>query len=165
MFIKENFDSLERGMECNAIVRKALLFLICLARLISRIPRMLYREPLPTECPPTEAKEITANRKVFRLARSNPPTDDDFRSQRAEKPDRKFRGVSECQAMGVSVYLDKRDCEDLRKLTHLKGMTVVCVDLLPGCGKILKTSSKSHYTWWPFADFNVVMNYPLEEAS
>lgn len=45
---------------------------------------MTYREPLPEGCPPDSAEEITVTRKVFRLIRTVPPTDDDFRSQREE---------------------------------------------------------------------------------
>lgn len=63
-----------------------------------------YRESLPDDCPPDDAGEIAATRVVYRLVRNNPPTDDDFRSQRAERPDRVFRDVSECQARGVSVF-------------------------------------------------------------
>ena len=47
---------------------------------------MTYRELLSEGCPPDDAWEITAHRAVYRLVRNNPPTDDDFRSQRAEKP-------------------------------------------------------------------------------
>ncbi len=60
------------------------------------IKPMTYRESLPDDCPPDDAGEIAATRVVYRLVRNNPPTDDDFRSQRAERPDRVFRDVSEC---------------------------------------------------------------------
>ena len=56
-----------------------------------------YRESLPRDCPPAASEEIIAERNVFRLVRTEPPTDDDFRSQRAEHPQRVFR-VSECRA-------------------------------------------------------------------
>ena len=61
---------------------------------------MTYREPLPEDCPPDNAQEITAPRVVYRLVRSNPPTDDDFRSQREERPDQVFHDVTECRARG-----------------------------------------------------------------
>ncbi len=54
-----------------------------------------YRESLPPGCPPDEAREITSPEAVFRLVRTHPPTADDFRSQRAEKPFHQFHGVSE----------------------------------------------------------------------
>ena len=34
---------------------------------------MNYREPLPEDCPPDDAEEITAHRAVYRLVRNNPP--------------------------------------------------------------------------------------------
>ena len=45
-----------------------------------------YREELPAGCPPDEAEEIVEERVVFRIVRKDPPTHDDFRSQRAEQP-------------------------------------------------------------------------------
>ncbi|HLX61720.1 MAG TPA: hypothetical protein VKX17_10605 [Planctomycetota bacterium] len=44
---------------------------------------MTDREPTPEDCPPVAAQEITDERVVFRLAKTNPATLDDFRSQRA----------------------------------------------------------------------------------
>ena len=57
---------------------------------------MTYREPLPDDCPPDEAEEIDAPRVVYRPVRNDPSTDDDFQSQRAERPDRIFRNITEC---------------------------------------------------------------------
>ena len=71
---------------------------------------MTYREPLPDDCPPDEAEEITSPRLVYRLVGGVPPTDDDFRSQRAEKPNAQFN-VSECRARGVSVFTNLSDAE------------------------------------------------------
>ena len=39
---------------------------------------MTYREPLPDDCPPDEADEITSPRLVYRLVRGIPPTNEDF---------------------------------------------------------------------------------------
>ena len=47
---------------------------------------MTYREPLPEDCPPDEAEEITSPHLVYRLVRNIPPIHNDFRSQRAENP-------------------------------------------------------------------------------
>ena len=43
---------------------------------------MNHREPLPEDCPPGEAEEISVPFTVYRLVRNDPPTDDDFRSQK-----------------------------------------------------------------------------------
>ena len=45
-----------------------------------------YKEQLPEGCPPDTAKYITETQEFFRLVVTNPPTDDDFRSQRSENP-------------------------------------------------------------------------------
>ena len=37
-----------------------------------------YREELPASCPPAAADEIVERRDVFRLVRTDPPTENDF---------------------------------------------------------------------------------------
>ena len=119
---------------------------------------MTYREPLPEGCPPDDAEEITAPRVVYRLVRSNPPTGGDFRSQRAENPHRNFRRVTECQARGVSVFNNRRDAERQTEIPKLKGLAVCEVDLVAGAGRIKKTGRSSHYTWWPYAEYDILVN-------
>ena len=117
-----------------------------------------YREPLPADCPPDEAEHISTPRDVFRLVRGWPPTQADFRSQRAERPNRRFRGVTECRARGLSVYAAARDAEKLLKLPRLRGRRVCLVRLDAGAGSIQQTGRLSHYTWWPLADFDILQH-------
>ena len=84
---------------------------------------MTYRESLPDNCPHDIADEITSPRLVYRLVRNNPPTDD-FRSQRAEQPDRVFRNISECQARDLSVRTDLESAVDLMGLRTMRGRTL-----------------------------------------
>ena len=119
---------------------------------------MNYREPLPDDCPPDDAEEITAPRVVYRLVRNNPPTDDDFRSQRAERPDRVFRDVNECQARGMSVFASLSAAESLSERGRLQGTAVCLVNLNPGAGSILLTGRHSHHTWWPLASYDILAN-------
>lgn len=77
-------------------------------------------------------------------------------SQRAEQPRRRFRGVSECQARGLSVFEKKEDCARAAKLPSLRGRSICGVELDQGAGRILQTGQGSHHTWWPFADFRIV---------
>lgn len=123
---------------------------------------MTYRETLPEGCPPDEADEITAPRTVFRLVRTNPPTDDDFMSHRAKDPQKEFRNMSECQALGLSVALDRRSLE--RKLTqrNMRGMVVCRVELDRGAGFIQQTGRRAHYTWWPLAAFDILANSTVQ---
>ena len=95
---------------------------------------------------------------MYRLVRNNPPTDDDFRSQRAENPHRAFRRVTECQSRGVSVFADQRDAERQTEIPRLKGLAVCQVDLVSGAGRIQKTGRSSHYTWWPYANYDILTN-------
>ena len=41
-----------------------------------------FRDDLPSGCPPVGAREVTSEESVFRLVRNNPPTANDFQSQR-----------------------------------------------------------------------------------
>ena len=116
---------------------------------------MNYREPLPEDCPPETAEEITEQRIVYRPVRHSPPTDADFRSQRAEKPDVKFN-TSECQARGLSVFARRSDAEKQSKRRNLRGTAVCRIMLVPGTGRILKTGGSSHYTWWPLAGYDIL---------
>ena len=119
---------------------------------------MTYREPLPDDCPPDEAKEVDAPRVVYRLVRNNPPTDDDFQSQRAERPDRVFRDVTECQARGLSVFASRTIAEQLSTRGSLQGTAICQVILVPGAGRIQPTGRRSHHTWWPLADYDILAN-------
>ena len=100
---------------------------------------MIYREPLPDDCPPEEAAEIDAPRVVYRLVRNNPPTDDDFRSQRAERAERNFRNITECQARGLSVRTELASAVDLMGLRTMRGRMLCQVQLDHGSGRIMQT--------------------------
>ena len=118
---------------------------------------MSYRDPLPEGCPPDAAEEIATPRVAFRLVRTDPPTPDDFLSQRQEKPGRTFQGVTECQACGLSVFTDRHDAEaKALKLPHLKNRVICRVMLPPGAGRIQPTFQPSHHTWWPLATFDIL---------
>ena len=115
----------------------------------------IYREPLPENCPPEEAAEISNRRIVFRLVRNNPPMDADFRSQRAENPEADFN-IGECIARGLSVFSERSVLErQLRKPRH-RGKAICQVTLERGAGFIKQTGqNRHHYTWWPLSDFDI----------
>ena len=119
---------------------------------------MTYREPLPDNCPPDTADEITSPRLVYRLVRHNPPNDDEFQSQRAERPDRVFRDVTECQARGLSVFASRNVAEQLSSSGSLQGTAICQVTLAPGAGRIQPTGRRSHHTWWPLANYDILAN-------
>ena len=117
---------------------------------------MTFREQLPANCPPDSADKIQETTYVFRIVRSLPPTESDFRSQRAEQPDQTFSGVSECQARGLSVFLQRSDAEEKLKLPKLRGRQICQLMLDAGAGYIKKTGRGSHCTWWPLAEYNIL---------
>ena len=116
----------------------------------------LYREILPADCPPAAAEEIVRPRIVYRLVDGDPPADADFDSWRVKNPGVQPRTASECEAPGLSVFSQS---QDVRKLIGRSGATKarVCqVALDRGAGRIQKTGGRSHYTWWPWADFDIL---------
>ena len=125
---------------------------------------MTYREPLPNGCPPAEAKEIRAAREVFRLVDSNPPTDSDFASPRALQPVKTFVGVTECRALGLSVHTELRDSKKALKLPTQRGRRVCRVRLGLGAGRIQQTGTPSHHTWWPLADYDILIRCEVKDA-
>ena len=125
---------------------------------------MSYREPLPQGCPPDAAVEISTAWRVFRLVRTNPPTDSDFRSQRAEKPSRRFRNVTECQARGLSVFTARKDAARALKLPSQRGRLLCRVQLEAGAGHIQQTNRPSHHTWWPLAEFDILARCAMEPS-
>lgn len=123
---------------------------------------MRYREPLPQGCPPDAAEEVSTAWRVLRLVRTNPPTDRDFRSQRAEKPSHRFRNVTECQARGLSVFTTRKDAARALKLPRLRGRLLRRVQLEAGAGHIQQTNRPSHHTWWPLAGFDILTRCAVE---
>jgi hypothetical protein len=125
---------------------------------------MTFLEPLPPGCPPAEGLEIKGPQDVYRLVRTNPASLDDFRSQRAEKPDATFNGVTECQACGVSVHTDRSDTLRLLKLPGLRGRLVARITLDAGAGVLLQTGRSTHHTWWPLRGFDLLGACEVEPA-
>ena len=123
---------------------------------------MTYREPPPENCPSDEAEEIDAPRVVYRLVRNNPPTDDDFQSQRAERPDRIFRNITEFQARGLSVRTGLAFAVELMGLRTMRGRMLYQVRLDNDAGRIMQTGEDpDHTTWWPLADYDILANCSL----
>lgn len=123
---------------------------------------MTYREQLPESCPPDAAEEIATDRLLFRMVKTLPPTDEDFKSQRALRPNAKF-DVSECLACGLSVDTERQGIEKTAKLPQFKKRRICAIRVGVGAGRLLQTFSSTHHTWWPLADFDILGN--CEEIS
>ena len=158
--IDQTRAAIERTITLIKERRSALIAAAVTGRIDVGGPLMRYREPLPQGCPPDAAEEISTAWRVFRLVRTNPPTDRDFRSQRAERPAHGFRSVSECRARGLSVFAARQDAERALKLPGLRGRLLCGVEA--GAGHIQQTGRPSHHTWWPLADFNIPARCAME---
>jgi hypothetical protein len=116
-----------------------------------------YKEQLPDQCPPAEAREVAAEMIVFRLISTAQVTQADFMSQRAMRPEANFR-AEECIARGLSVWVTHAAAANAQKLPRLR-QTIVCrVRLCPGAGKLMQTFKPDHRTWWPFAAY-LILNH------
>lgn len=116
-----------------------------------------FREDLPEGCPPYDAISVKDGTVLYRLVSSNPPTDADFDSWRAQNPRTPCPGgLCECRARGVSVHDDVQVSEKLKKLSKFRGSEVAKLVLAGDAGKIKKTGGKAHYDWWPFADYDII---------
>ena len=119
-----------------------------------------YRENLPERCPPEDAEEVREELHLYRLVESNPASDDDFRSQRAMYPDKRFH-IDECLAHGLSVWTSQTQAENVRRLPKLRDKQVCRVRLCPGAGRIKQTFKPEHRTWWPFRQFDILAHCEL----
>ena len=117
-----------------------------------------FRDNLPPGCPPENGDEIISKTICYRLVNNDPPTDNDFRSQRTLEPNRDF-GVSECRAKGLSVFMQAADAARVaQRSRNLRGAKLAQLTLNQGAGYIKQTGSRSHHTWWPYKAFDVLAN-------
>ena len=54
------------------------------------------------------------------------------------------------------MFANRRDAERQTEIPKLKELAVCQVDLVAGAGRIMKTGGSSHYTWWPYADYDIL---------
>ncbi len=116
-----------------------------------------YREELPEGCPPLAACEAEEGTSVYRFVAGDVVTDDDFKSQRALKPDRDFGDMPECIARGLSVLANQKAAENAKLLSSLKRKHICRVTIGQGAGPLMPTGQREgHRTWWPLAKFPVL---------
>ena len=108
---------------------------------------MKFPTQWPDDCPPPDA--VDADGEVFRLAKNDPPTPEDFvthfESGRLPKAPACLRG-------GLSVFRELGDAIHLRSLFPKLGKKVARGTLHPSHGKAKLTPSRqpTHTTWWPY---------------
>lgn len=113
----------------------------------------MWFENLPENCPPPDAVN-PSNFLCFRLATQNPPVEADYLSHRQIYPERKFN-VSECRARSLSIFSERAECENIKKLPVHRGKHIVALRLFPKCGVVKHTGKleEAHYSWWVLAGF------------
>jgi hypothetical protein len=118
-----------------------------------------WAEPLPDSCPPVEAKSPNGE-QYFRLVSTFPPAQDDFLSQTALNPIKKYF-VGECRARSTSLFASYEECFSITKLpTHSEKNEIVVSIMLPThCGVIMPTPTlvhPSHVSWWRSYGFDPI---------
>jgi len=113
----------------------------------------VYRETLPPECPLPHAEPIKKEMTVYRLVNNNPAGPLDFRSKKAMQPSGNHVGC-ECHLHGLSVFTSEVVCRS--KILPGRRSLVCAVKLNNGAGRIAKTNGESHYTWWPYVDYDIL---------
>ncbi len=113
-------------------------------------------EELPDRCPPDNAFDPDGM-TFYRLARTNPITENDFLSQRQLYPNTIFKEVSECIARSLSIWDNFDKCTNVMKLPrHKKNPKVVMqLYLRTGDGVVLQTFKENHYSWWRTTNFDL----------
>lgn len=119
-----------------------------------------FPDDFPHDCPPVDA--VDANGEFFRIVRSDPCSEEDFRTQ-AELG--KAPAACPCLRAGLSVLSDYDSARHYRdKYPHL-GRRIASGTLDPVHGKT-QPGGKGHVTWWSYA--HTVRHAPflvMEEGS
>ena len=110
---------------------------------------MAWPAHYPPGCPGSDP--VPADGQVWRIVRSAPPQEKDFKSNRLQQP-RKDWGEQECEACGLSVYRTERDAARVRELTPaFRKRLIASATLTASHGVTLSTPRPdfpSHTTWW-----------------
>ncbi|HEY9707457.1 MAG TPA: hypothetical protein V6D48_04575 [Oculatellaceae cyanobacterium] len=134
---------------------------------------MKFRNHLPPNCPPEDAKEASGN--VYMLVNDNTPKPEDFQSKREKHPDKPpFEpNERECNACGLSVYTEISELLSTRSRHRgFRKMKLALGKLTSDLGVIKPTpslDSPSHNTFWvsndakPWTAFQVI-NVSLESG-
>lgn len=122
---------------------------------------MEWYEELPTQCPPNDA--TTPHHEIFfRAIKGESPQNEDFLSQRKEKPTADFKDIDECIAHALSVFKQESDLDKLMKLPRFKNGRIIEITLKPEDGLIKKTFKKSHYSWWRSKNFTFATSETIQ---
>src|SRR3954454_7604538 len=106
----------------------------------------MFPSHYPATCPPDDA--IPTAVSVYRFVRRFPCCVEDFLLKRDECPEKDF-AEKECEACGLSVYLDIKVARERQKqIPGFKKRFIATAKLCPEHGLIKATFGPDHQTWW-----------------
>ncbi len=111
-------------------------------------------ENLPDKCPPNDAFAPSGH-TFYRLINGQTATSDDYISQRAEFPWKKFVGIDECIERAVSIFSLEADCEKMLKFARHRHKRVYAITLNEKDGLVKQTFKPSHHSWWRTSTFKI----------
>ena len=123
---------------------------------------MQYREPLPPDCPPTSAQEITERTVRYRLLENATPRPEDFDSyvRRNGHVNQRTRRTP-CEQNGVSLFVSLETPSNMMKSRLNRNNRWLAIGELTipvGAGKLNPIEPNGHQTWWPSQAFDPVAN-------
>ena len=110
-----------------------------------------YKEKLPENCPLPESKDV-ALADVWRLLRSDTPTESCFESQAAQKIENRKKAC-ECGWASCSFFEGDKFTKDLMKLPWCKNFVARAEIQIP-LGSGLSKKEGSHVHFWAFDHFS-----------
>ncbi|WP_210150528.1 hypothetical protein [Chryseobacterium scophthalmum] len=108
-------------------------------------------EDLPEQCPPKDALEPSGE-IYYRLVSNIENPIEELISQRLEFPTKAFE-IDECTCCAVSIYSDKKDCENITKFPRHKKKKIYEFSLAKNDGLVKQTFKPSHHSWWRSNNF------------
>ena len=123
---------------------------------------MQYREPLPPDCPPTRAQEITERTVRYRLLETTTPRPEDFDSyvRRNGHVNQRTRRTP-CEQNGVSLFTSLETPLNMMKSRlnrNHRWLAIGELTIPAGAGKLNPIEPNGHQTWWPSQAFDPVAN-------
>ena len=131
-----------------------------------RLATIIFRETLPSGCPPADAQDILGPLVRYRLLADSVAAQKDFDSFAHQHGGPVPNGVDPCIQYGLSVY-DTEDAarkqltsssnnQDWQNRGKPRWTHIGKVTLDVGAGKVTRVTSRNHQTWWPSSGFNPV---------
>lgn len=110
-----------------------------------------FPDYFPSGCPPATAKDSSG--ECFRIVKTSPMTDDDFKSYKELD---KLPNANQCKRCGVSVFDSAANAKFHLDLRPDLGTVIAKATLDNSHGKLSDASGSGsgHMEWWPYAHVN-----------